>query len=145
MYFFYIFKLFCCNDYQEFVQGLIEYRIEKDHLVEEAHEQMINKVKNERARQLVKERAEVRNLQLLIAKQKKMEALAQKKKEQDEILQQQQEQRKLKDKDGKDKEKNNQRNQSHALVQVNKLDNKINDDASKDIQNQGMINFYIRI
>ncbi len=42
------------------MQGLIEYRIEKEHAYTQLADGMINKVKNEKARQLVKERAEMR-------------------------------------------------------------------------------------
>lgn len=70
---------------------------------------MINRVKNEKARELVKERAELRNMRILMAKQRKMEALAQKKREQEELIAQQKQQ----------KEKNKDDKKRAAMAAVN--------------------------
>ncbi len=145
-------KLFCCNDYQEYVQGLIDYRIEKEQVVDEMHDKIINKVKNERARELIKERAELRNMQILIAKQKKMEALATKKREQEAIVHQnQQEQKKMRNKEKESatggKESEAKGNASSLPNKENKLKShlqKLNEagaGASKDLQNQSNLFF----
>lgn len=75
------FKLYCCNDYQEFVEGLIEYRIEKEKLDEKSQSssQSKTKKKSANAHRLAQERANYRKMQLLMEKKKRMERLAHRK------------------------------------------------------------------
>ena len=54
-------ELYCCNDYQEFVEGLIDYQNEKEKLkTGEVILKPISKKQSKKAKKLAKERAEFR-------------------------------------------------------------------------------------
>lgn len=53
-------KLHCCNEYQEFVEGLFQYQIEKEKLRREEYVSKDDQIRNQKAKHLAKERAEYR-------------------------------------------------------------------------------------
>ena len=54
-------EIYCCNDYQEFVEGLLEYQNEKEKLKgADVVLQPKNKKASKKAKKLAKERAEFR-------------------------------------------------------------------------------------
>lgn len=78
--------MYCCNDYQEFVEGLIEYQIEKEKLNEKIRSSDGKEKKKKssgaggaNAHRLAQERAEYRKMQLLLERKKRMERLAHRK------------------------------------------------------------------
>ena len=76
-------ELYCCNDYQEFVEGLLEYQNEREKLKKgDVILQPKNKKASKKAKKLAKERAEFRAMQRLVEKQKKLEQLAAKQQQQ---------------------------------------------------------------
>jgi UDP-N-acetylmuramoylalanine-D-glutamate ligase len=65
--------LYCCTDYQEYVESILEYQADKDKLQEEQENKIEIMLKNKKARRLAKERAEIRKMQKIIEKQKEAE------------------------------------------------------------------------
>ncbi|CAF0985488.1 unnamed protein product [Brachionus calyciflorus] len=83
--------LHCCNDYQEFVEALIQYQIEKEEATKQyANDAEIkkNKIKNAKARKLAEERAELRNMQRMLEKHKRMERIENLRQEKQQLQQQ---------------------------------------------------------
>jgi len=53
-------KLHCCNEYQEFVEGLFQYQIEKEKAHRDDYVSKDDQIRNQKAKHLAKERAEYR-------------------------------------------------------------------------------------